>query len=64
MAYRYYNIKQVDLKELTEKELAKIITKIQAVKESGFGEVKVCIRNGSIYRIIKTEEEMMETSKN
>lgn len=52
------------MQEITERELAKIITTIRAVKESGFGEVKVCIRNGSIYRIIKTEEEMMEASKN
>jgi len=48
------------LKELTEKELAKIITKIQAVKESGFGEVKVCIRNGVIFRICTTEDELID----
>ncbi|WP_303677612.1 hypothetical protein [Dehalococcoides mccartyi] len=52
------------MKELTEKEIAKIITKIQSVKESGFGEVKVCIRNGVIFRICTTEDELIETSKN
>lgn len=52
------------MKELTEKELAKIITKIQAVKESGFGEVKVCIRNGVISRICTTEDELIDIAKN
>ncbi|MET0039912.1 MAG: hypothetical protein ABW041_07210 [Dehalococcoides mccartyi] len=51
------------MKELTERELAKIITKIQSVKESGFGEVKICIRNGSVYRISTTEEELIEATK-
>jgi hypothetical protein len=52
------------LQEITERELAKIITKIQAVKESGFGEVKVCIRNGVIFRICTTEDELIDIAKN
>jgi len=52
------------LKELTEKEIARIITKIQSVKESGFGEVRVCIRNGVIFRICTTEDELIDIAKN
>ena len=52
------------MQEITERELAKIITKIQAVKESGFGEVKVCIRNGVIFRICTTEDELIDIAKN
>ena len=52
------------MKELTEKEIAKVITKIQSVKESGFGEVKICIRNGTVYRICTTEDELIDIAKN
>jgi hypothetical protein len=52
------------LKEFTHKETELIMQKVQAVKESGFGEVKICIRNGTIYRICTTEDTVIEPAKN
>lgn len=49
--------KEVDL----DKELVLIAEKLQAVKESGFGEVRILVKNGAIYRILTTEDELMES---
>jgi len=50
---------EVDLK----RELELIAEKIKAVKESGFGEVRILIKNGAIYRIMATEDELVEKPK-
>lgn len=47
---------ELDLK----KELERIADKIKAVKESGFGEVRILIKNGAIFRVLTTEDELME----
>lgn len=49
--------------ELKKEELELITPKLQAVKESGFGEVRILIKNGAIYRILTTEDELVEEEK-
>ena len=44
-------------------ELEKILQKINAVKSAGFGEVRILIRNGNIYRILVTEEELLKHNR-
>lgn len=51
---------EVDLK----KEIELIAEKLQAVKESGFGEVRILIKNGAIYRILTTKDELVDEGKN
>ena len=44
-------------------EWGKIIQKVNAVKAAGFGEVRILIRNGNIYRILVTEEELLKHNR-
>lgn len=44
-------------------ELEKIKQKVNAVKAGGFGEVRILIKNGAIYRILVTEEELFKDDK-
>lgn len=44
-------------------ELEKIKQKVNAVKTGGFGEVRILIKNGAIYRILVTEEELFKDDK-
>lgn len=44
-------------------EWEKIIQKVNAVKAAGFGEVRILIRNGNIYRILVTEEELLKHNR-
>lgn len=39
--------------------MAPVIDKIQAIKKVGFGEVRVLIKNGTIYRILTTEDQVI-----
>ena len=40
-------------------EFAPVVEKINLIKRCGFGEVKVLIKNGVIYRILVTEDKMI-----
>ena len=44
----------------SDKDLELISEKIQVVKESGFGEIRILIKNGEIYRILATEDELLK----
>jgi hypothetical protein len=46
-------------------ELEIIEQKLNSIKDSGFGEIRVVVRNGTVYRILSTEDELLEhkTSK-
>ncbi len=44
-------------------ELEKIKQKVNAVKAGGFGEVRIPVKNGAIYRILVTEEELLKHDK-
>lgn len=44
-------------------ELEKIMQKVNAVKAGGFGEVRILVKNGAIYRILVTEEELLKHNK-
>jgi len=52
-------VRQEGEKEPTDKELELIAKKLQKVKEAGFGEVRIIIRNGVMHRILTTEEKMI-----
>ncbi|AGG07957.1 MAG: hypothetical protein AAC990_04940 [Dehalococcoides mccartyi] len=52
------------MKEITQQELAEVTQALQAVKESGFGEVRIGIRNGYIYQVSKTDTKILELPKN
>ena len=41
-------------------ELEKIMLKVSTVKAAGFGEIRILVRNGNIYRILVTEEELLK----
>ena len=43
-----------------EKEVTSVLDSIDLVKKAGFGEVRIVIRNGAIYRILKTEDKVLE----
>lgn len=45
-----------------ENELKIIVARIQAVKEVGFGEVRIIIQNGVVNRILVTKSELIEES--
>jgi len=34
-----------------------ILGKVEVIKKAGFGEVRILIRNGAVYRILTTEDE-------
>ena len=57
------NGNDLETKPLEQTELEKIINKLQTVKAAGFGEVRILIRNGGIYRILVTEEELLKHNK-
>ena len=44
-------------------EMEKIMQKVNDVKAAGFGEVRILVRNGAIYRILVTEEELFKNNK-
>jgi hypothetical protein len=39
-------------------EFSELFRYIEVVKKSGFGEVRIIIKNGAIYRIQKTEDKI------
>jgi len=43
-----------------ENELGIIKEKVQTIKKLGFGEVRILIKNGVVYRILSTEDELVE----
>ena len=49
--------------KVTAKDLDKIAAKLEVVMRAGFGEVIIKVKNGAIYRIIKSEEEYIEEKK-
>jgi hypothetical protein len=42
-----------------DKDIASVLDSIELVKTAGFGEVRIMIRNGAIYRILKTEDRVL-----
>ena len=48
--------KQASLKS----EIAPVIEKISLIEKAGFGEVRILIRNGCIYRIQTIEDKMIK----
>ncbi len=44
----------------TKDEMASVIEKIGLIEKAGFGEVRILIRNGCIYRIQTIEDEMVK----
>ena len=53
----------LNMRSLEHAELEKIIQKVNAIKSTGFGEVRILIRNGDIYRILVTEEELLKHNR-
>lgn len=43
--------------------LEDVLRKLALIRRKGFGEVRVIIRNGVIYRILSTEDELMGEKK-
>jgi hypothetical protein len=41
----------------TDNTVKSILNKLEIIKKAGFGEVRVLIRNGAIYRILTTQDE-------
>ena len=37
--------------------------KIEVISKIGYGEVRIVIRNGDVYRILSTEDELIEKNK-
>lgn len=54
------NEKTTPDKTSDDRELASIQTKIDLIKKAGFGEVRILIRNGTVYRILTTEDEVIQ----
>ena len=48
-----------DSLDFENKELGALIECIKAVKDTGFGEGRIIIRNGAIYRIQKIEDKII-----
>jgi hypothetical protein len=44
----------------SDKTLATIRNKVESIKKTGFGEVRILIRNGAVYRILTTEDEAVD----
>jgi hypothetical protein len=42
-------------------DIASVLESIRLVKKAGFGEVRIMIRNGAIYRILKTEDKFVKS---
>lgn len=45
--------------EIKNREMASVEAKIEVIKKAGFGEVRILIKNGAIYRILTTEDEII-----
>jgi len=43
-----------------DKEIASVLESVNIVKKAGFGEVRIVIRNGAVYRILKTEDKVLD----
>jgi len=41
-------------------ELNTILEQVEIIKKIGFGEIRVQIRNGSVYRILSTEDRLLQ----
>ena len=44
---------------LIDKEVAKIVEKLEEVKSFGHGELRIIVKNGSVYRIIIQKDELV-----
>jgi len=42
-----------------DKDIQSIVEKIEIIKKTGFGEVRILIKNGAIYRILTTEDKII-----
>ncbi|MCL2149402.1 MAG: hypothetical protein FWH51_00465 [Dehalococcoidia bacterium] len=47
----------------TPSELSRVAENIEIVKRVGFGEVRVLIKNGAVFRILTTVDKLMEETK-
>ena len=47
----------------TEQVLNQIVETVENVKKLGFGEVRVLIKNGGVYRILTTIDKLVEDKK-
>lgn len=47
---------------MESKELELIQKKLETVKKAGHGEVRILIKNGAVYRILSTEDELVKKS--
>jgi hypothetical protein len=41
-------------------DIASVLESIRLVQKAGFGEVRIMVRNGAIYRILKTEDKFVK----
>lgn len=46
-----------------ENDLSVIKRKLRIIKKSGFGEIRILVKNGIVYRILSTEDEIVEQKK-
>ena len=46
-----------------EEDIQSVINNIETIKKMGFGEVRVIIKNGVIYRILSTEDKIIHQEK-
>jgi len=49
--------------ERIDEALEKVKPKLEAVLKVHNGEVRILVRNGAVYRILKTEDELVTTKK-
>ena len=42
-------------------DITAILEQVEIIKKAGFGEIRVQIRNGSVYRILSTEDRILQT---
>jgi hypothetical protein len=46
---------------MSEAEELKVIKhKLNIIKQSGFGEIRIVVRNGIVYRILSVKDELVE----
>ena len=46
-----------------DREILSVLESIRLVRQAGFGEVRVLIRNGAIYRVLKTEDKFIDMNQ-
>jgi hypothetical protein len=43
-----------------EKDIQSVLDRIETIRKTGFGEVRIIIKNGAIHRILTTEDEIVQ----